>query len=116
MCDVGLILKAVYTAYKLKAVNTKIYTDFKVSHTYTIVTEGVSSVHIRGIAKELHGLFKDLYGSSTFVTQSSSQWHVVCCSSILVHIMKADVRCFYTLGSLFNNELCLKQQAFSIYI
>lgn len=116
MCDVALILKAVYTAYKLKAVNTKLYSGFKLNYAYTIVTEGVSSVHIRGISKELHGLFKGLYGFSTSEPHSSKQWHVVCCNSILVHIMKADVRAFYSLDSIYNNELSLKQQAFSIYI
>lgn len=116
MCDVELILKIVYTTYKLKTVNTKIYSDFKLNHVYTIVTEGTSSVHIRGVAKEIHGLFKGLYGSSAFVTQSSKQWHVVNCSSFIVHIMKVDVRSFYSLDSLFNSEMNLKTQAFSRYI
>lgn len=69
--------------------------------------------HLRGITKELWGFLSDLNIEvlNRHKNIAGDGWELIDCSSILIHLMSAEMRSFYTLEKLWHQGVPIALEA-----
>lgn len=77
---------------------------------YLVVVTGTSSTHVNYISNSLELKLKEK-GITTFGTDNgSSDWVVLDCGSVMVHVMREEARKLYALEKLWSDFISPKER------
>ena len=101
-----IALAAAQAASDKKAENIRVLDLRKVSSfaDYFVICSGTSDPHLKAIGSEIREKLRDNLGLTAHADGfPASQWVVLDCSGVIIHIFQPDKREFYDLESLWRD-------------